>query len=140
MESGPPSLVTIVPDEFQIEHVGWTDDGRQFFLTEPFVPCGREFVALYLFDAEGQLVDARIDDLGPRAEVDQAAAEALVASRLAELGPREIGPIRVKPFQLERFGVTFGLVPAESEGYWWVNVEPGGYIGFIPPWDGSYDT
>jgi hypothetical protein len=55
--------------------VGRTADGRQFFLTTPFVPAkagaaGAEFVALYRFDAAGQLIEGAIDNLGPRATLD----------------------------------------------------------------------
>ncbi|HYH68744.1 MAG TPA: hypothetical protein VD866_28890 [Urbifossiella sp.] len=58
--------------------MGRTGDGRQFFLTTPFVPAeevgtatGREFIALYIFDKAGQLESATIDDFGPRAALDR---------------------------------------------------------------------
>lgn len=69
------------------------------------------------------------------------------ARRLAELGPVDRGRIEVRPFEVERFGVTFGLVlrppedPEEEEAGWWVEVEPGNYMAFYEPWDsGEYDT
>src|SRR5262249_12466767 len=67
-----PKLIAIDHDEYHASHVGRTANGTQFFLTTPFVPAiegsaGREFVAVYLFDARGRFHEARIDDLGTRA-------------------------------------------------------------------------
>jgi hypothetical protein len=75
MPDAPPEIVAINHDDYHAQHVGRTADGRQFFLTTPFVPAiagatGREFIALYFFDADGRFLDARIDDLGPRATLD----------------------------------------------------------------------
>lgn len=53
MSQGQPALIAINHDGYHAEQVGRTPDGRQFFLTTPFEPGGREFVALYLFDAAG---------------------------------------------------------------------------------------
>lgn len=71
MAQGPPNLIAINHDDYHARHVGRTADGRQFFLTAPFEPAtggseGNEFVALYLFDAAGKLLEARIDEFGPR--------------------------------------------------------------------------
>jgi hypothetical protein len=64
--------------------------------------------------------------------------------RLAELGTVEYGRIEVQPFELERFGTTFGLVPRppeEDDDEWAVEVQPGNYMAFFEPWDsGDYDT
>jgi hypothetical protein len=129
--------------------VGRTADGRQFFLTTPFVAAsqrhpGGEFVALYLFDRTGILVEAKIDDFGPRATLDKDARRKLYEARLKELGPIEFGRIEVAPFAVERFGTVFGLVPREPEepdDVWAVEVMPGNYMAFFEPWDsGIYDT
>ena len=47
-------------------------------MTTPFVPAsvvgandGNEFVALYLFDKVGKLLDAIIDEFGPRATLNR---------------------------------------------------------------------
>jgi hypothetical protein len=145
----PPKTVVLIPDDYHIEHVGHTVDGRQFFLTYPFVPVfngepGREFVALYLFDRKGVLVDDWIEDLGSREEVDSEVACALGAALLDWLGPVERRRIKISPFRLERFGVEFGLVqqpPDELNETWTVIVEPGDYLCFWPPWSGGgYDT
>lgn len=92
----PPESLLIRPDKYHIRHVGRAGDGRQFFLTTPFVPAypgeeGREFIALYLFDSAGDLVEARIDDLGPRATMDEAQASEIHAQRLPEVAPAKIG-------------------------------------------------
>jgi len=149
MPEQPPQLIAIDHDDYHASHVGRTPDGKQFFLTTPFVPAtqdraGREFIALYLFSADGRFQEARIDDMGPRAELDRQRARAVFEGRLAELGEVELCRIEVQPFQVERFGTTFGLIPRppEEEGDgWWVIVEPGDYMAFCEPFDsGEYDT
>ncbi len=143
MPESAPELIAINHDDYSAKHIGRTADGRQFFLTTPFVPGGREFIALYLFDDEGSLLEAKIDDLGLRNEVDNDAARALIDTRLAELGDFSFGDIEVAPFRLERFDTEFGLIaiaPEEDNEEWTVIAEPGNYMGFYPPWDGDYDT
>jgi hypothetical protein len=104
---------------------------------------GREFLALYLFDAEGNLLEAKIDDLGTREQLDEDFARSLREARLSELGKVSFRHIKVAPFRAERFGVDFGLIPhapEEDDEDWSVTVEPGDYMCFYPPWDGDYDT
>lgn len=146
---GKPNLVAIEHDDYHASHIGSLSDGRQFFLTTPFIPAtgsgaGREFLALYLFDTHGQLVEARIDDLDTRAGLDKVQARVLFERRLAELGPIEYGRIEVQPFEVERFGTKFGLVPRapeDEDDVWAVEVQPGNYMAFFEPWDsGEYDT
>ena len=149
MKSLPPTLVAINHDDYHAEHVGRTADGRQFFVTPAFIAArdhgpGREFLAVYLFDRKGKFLEARIDDLGTRKELDHYHARYLLARRLDELKPFEYGRIEVQPFQIERFGTTFGLVPRppkdEDDG-WWVELLPGNCMAFHEPWDsGEYDT
>lgn len=149
MPDRPPELVAINHDDYHAEYVGHTADDRQFFLTTPFVPAsesdtGREFIALYFFDADGRFLEATIDDLGPRACLDHAAARRLLGQRLAELGAVTFDRIEVQPFQLERSGVTFGLVlrvPQDEDDVWAVEAQPGNYMAFFEPFDsGDYDT
>src|SRR5262249_9084739 len=151
MVKGPPKSVALDHDDYTAEYVGATEDGRQFFLTTPFVPAeavgtdtGREFLALYLFDESGALLSATIDDLGPRYQMDEAARIARRDELLASLGKVKYGRIKIAPFKVERFGVEFGLIPQapEEEGEdWSVIVEPGNYMCFWPPWtSGEYDT
>lgn len=144
-----PKTVTLAHDAYAARFVGRTADGGQFFLTTPFVPAmngdpGREFLALYRFDGDGALVDAQIEDLGVRSGVDIAAARARQTTLLAALGDVTHCTITVAPFQVERFGVTFGFIPQppeEPDEDWCVTVEPGDYMCFWPPWtSGDYDT
>jgi len=146
-----PERIPISHDEFDASHVGKTHDGRQFFLTTPFCIGGPDFAALYLFDDDGELIEARIDRLGPRTDPrlpgnmkqHDARDQQLLAQRLAELGEVSFESIEVKPFAIERYGVTFGLIvkePQEEEEPWTVIAEPGNYMAFYPPWDGEYYT
>jgi hypothetical protein len=144
-----PALIAIDHDDYHASHVGRMADGGQFFLTTPFVPkgggsAGREFIALYLFDADGRLREARIDDLGTRAQLDHERARHTFEQRLAELGEVEYARIEIRPFEVERFGTVFGLVarpPEDADDEWWVEVQPGNYMAFHEPFDsGEYDT
>jgi hypothetical protein len=148
MSNTLPSLISINHDDYHARHIGRTSDGRQFFLTTPFVPAtsspGREFIAIYFFDDDGRLLDAKIDDLGTREALDLDRAKDLYERRLDELGSVEVGGIKVQPFEVQRFGVTFGLIsrsPEEDDDVWCVEVQPGNYMAFFEPWDsGEYDT
>jgi hypothetical protein len=143
-----PALIKIKHDDYHAQYVGRTDDGRQFFLTTPFSPAmegspGREYIALYVFDDAGGLRDARIEDLGTRAELDDAIVAAKRSALLESLGQLKYGTIRVAPFRIEKFGCEFGLVAQEPDvpdDDWSVTVEPGDYMAFYPPWNGEYDT
>ena len=142
---GIPDTFLICHDDYHAEHIGRTPDGQQFFLTTPFIPGERgcEFIALYLFDSEGALTDAHIDNLGPRAALDQDARSKLYQERLASLGEVEFGDIVVAPFRLERFGIDFGFIPREPEDEEdepAIELQPGNYMAFFDPWDGYYDT
>jgi hypothetical protein len=145
---GLPKRIPIAHDDYHARHVGRLADGRQFFATTPFIPAigpraGREFLAVYVFDADGRLLEARIDDLGVRKDVDEDAARALLEKRIEALGPLRFGNIAVRPFSVERFDTTFGLIPCDPEDAeegWFVELHPGDHMSFHPPWDGTYDT
>ena len=149
MPKEPPSLIAINHDQYHAEHVGRTPDGRQFFLTTPFEPAiggkpGCEFVALFLFDRHGRFLEAKIEGFGPRASRDDATRREFYENSLRELGAVTFERIEVQPFEVERFGTTFGLVPRlseEEEDDWWVELLPGNYMAFHEPWNsGEYDT
>src|SRR5437763_1376168 len=106
MAKSAPKTVALDHDDYAAAYVGRTADGRQFFLTTPFVPAvgeepGREFIALYVFDTAGQLRSATIDDLGPRATMDEAARNARHDALLASLGAIQYRRIKVAPFRIE---------------------------------------
>ena len=151
MAENPPDLIAINHDDYHAKHVGRTADGRQFFLTTPFVPAsvvgandGNEFVALYLFDKVGKLLDAIIDEFGPRATLNEVVWRHTYEQRLQELGEVTFERIEVAPFTVERCGTTFGLIllePEEEEDCRFVEVQPGNYMAFSEPWDsGDYET
>jgi hypothetical protein len=139
-----PKLIAINHDDDRAAHIGRMADGRQFFLTTPFIPADREFVALYLFEPNGKFQKAFIDDLGKREKLDRQKEKEVFEKRLKQLGPIEFGRIRVEPFKIKRFGTEFGLVPlflADEDGDWTVEAHPGNYMGFFKPWNsGEYDT
>lgn len=115
-----PNLIAMNHDDHHAKHVGHTRDGQQFFLTTPFEPAlgddkGGEFVALFLFDGAENLTDARVDDFGPRASVDESKRRRLYEQRLAELGAVVFDRIEVKPFVVNKFGRQFGLIPRAPE-------------------------
>ncbi len=142
-----PERIPIKRDDYHAKYVGLTPDGRQFFFTTPYVLASREpgceFLARFLFDSQGNLCEDTIDNLGPRNEMDGDSYLKLSRQRIEELGDVTYGDILVKPFSIERFGVTFGLIPfppQQENGNWWVEFHPGNYMAFTDPWDGHYDT
>lgn len=149
MDDNAPKLIRINHDEYSARYIGQIADGRQFFLTNPFIPADRnyeggcEFIALYIFDSDGELLDAKIDNLGERKNVDEENARSIIQTRLNELGEFSFDYIVVAPFKISRFDFDFGLIPQEPEEEdedWYVIAEPGNYMCFYPPWNGDYDT
>ena len=157
--SAAPEKILILHDDYHARHIGRTSDGRQFFLTQAFESAigdspGREFVALFLFDDDGSLIEDRIDELGTRQELDldgrppgnKASGSTIddaIERRLAELGTVAFGDIEIRPFGVDRLGTTFGFLPVEPEEdgeEWCVEFHPGNFMAFYPPWDGEYDT
>jgi hypothetical protein len=145
MAQHPAIKIKIKHDDYHARHIGRIADQRQFFLTNPFVWAmgdnpGREFLALYIFDADGNFLEAQIDDLGEREnkilpgnKLDISFAGSLVDARLSELGEFSFGDIEVAPFRVERFGIEFGLIPQppeDEDDEWRVTAEPGDYMAF----------
>jgi len=143
-----PERIAINHDDYHAEYVGWTRDGRQFFLTTPFEwPTdghpGCEYVALFLFDLDGALVEHIVNTLGPRQDVDRDQARALIEQRLTDLGEVRFDRIEIQPFSVEHGGTLIGLIPRAAEDGCPAAVEllPGNYMAFFEPWDsGDYDT
>ena len=149
-----PHRIAIDPDDYSANGVGHTSDGRQVFITEPFIPAlsgerGRQFLAVYSFDEAGELLEAQIDEYGATNGSDSAIEQSLDERRTAALGQLEPRRIEIRPFEVKRFGTVFGLVPRPSDepeevedwDTWWVEAQPGNYMAFHAPWDsGEYDT
>ncbi len=149
MNPESPTRIAIDHDDYHARHVGKTADGRQFFLTTPFEPAingnaGGEFNALYLFEADGEFISAQIEPFGPRGTFDDAVQQAAYLKLLDGLGPVTFERIDVAPFEIERFGSSFGLIGRDCddpEDEIAVEVQPGNYMAFFEPWDsGEYDT
>ena len=150
MEDEPPKMIAINHDDYHARHIGRFPDGRQFFLTTPFEPAfsedkpGCEYIALFIFNAAGALLEAKIESFGPRATLDETKCKTVYDSWLNELGNVSFARIEVAPFSIDRFGTQFGLIPREPEDeddVWAVELLPGNYMAFFEPWDsGDYDT
>ena len=138
---GAPELIYIEHDDYHARFIGRTANGLQFFFPPIFVPGGDEFVVLFVFNESGDLVESKIENLGPRETFDVEHARAVRAEWLAQLGPLEFGDIQVKPFAVEHSGEMMGLIPERCPDYWVVQVLPGNVMAFTEPWDsGVYDT
>jgi hypothetical protein len=148
MDDDRPELIAIEHDDYAAKYVGRTEEGRQFILTTPFEPAikgpGAEFLALYLFDDAGTLLDAKIENLGPRATMDEDRRVKLRDQWLSELGEVSYERVEVAPFSVTKFGTAFGLIvrePVDEEDVLAVEMQPGNYMAFFEPWDsGDYDT
>lgn len=144
-----PTRIAIDHDEYHAKHIGLTSDGHQFLLTTPFEPAignnlGCEFVALYIFNKDGQLLEAKIDSFGPRSSLDENARHKLYNQRLTSLGKVSFERIEIAPFVVEYRGISFGLIirePEDEDDVFAVEMQPGNYMAFFEPWDsGDYDT
>jgi hypothetical protein len=148
MPAGQPRLIDIERDDSHATHVGRAPDGRQFFITYPFVPerngeRRREFVARYLWAADGSFLDATIKEIPTSSSWETLQDE--MAKLMLNLGNVHLGRIRVAPFSVHHSGHEFGLVVRRTEGSakndWAVHARPGYYMCFFAPWDGGgYDT
>ena len=144
-----PELIAIDHDDYHAQHIGSTADGNQFFLTTPFEPAtndndGCEYVALFIFDPNGNNIGSEIEVLGPRSDLIKENAEKAYQAKLLSLGQVTFKRIEVKPFGVSHNGVEFGLIarePEDEEDLWAVELQPGNYMAFFEPWDsGDYDT
>ncbi len=149
MIEGRPEKIAINHDDYHAIHIGRTSDDLQFFLTTPYELAigdseGCEYVALFLFDHDGNLTDAKVDSFGPLAKIDEEKRRLCYERRLHDIGDFSFERIEVKPFAIERFGTTFGLImrePEDEHDDWSVELLPGNYMVFFEPWDsGEYDT
>src|SRR5207248_1676058 len=108
MSDGPPELIALEPDDYHAKHVGRTADGRQFFITthvdEKCQIHGHAFVAVYLFNAAGKLLEANIDDMGERGALQGNAWGDMVEQRFGELGWTLRQRIVMAPFEVEHVG------------------------------------
>jgi hypothetical protein len=140
-------LIAIDADDYHARYVGRTEDGRQVFVTTPFIAdkkgrSARSFVAVYLFDLVGNLAEAIIQDLGRQLLIGQVQEQ--IDKHAVALGGITPGRILVRPFEVQRFGIAFGLIlrsPDRADDPPCVEAQLGNYMAFFEPWDnGTYDT
>jgi hypothetical protein len=137
---GVPERFLIEPDDYHARLVGTAQDGRRFFITTPFEP-DNEFVALFLWGADGSFDSIDVDGLGRRELLSDSDLQDALERRIARLGEFRIEPISVAPFAVESHGTTFGFVPQEFDGSVSIDLLPGNYMSYVEPWDsGEYDT
>lgn len=74
--------------------------------------------------------------------LNREARDACIERHLQDLGEFTFGRIEIAPFQIERFGLPFGLIPNEPSGdHLSISLMPGDAMAFHAPWDsGEYDT
>lgn len=93
---------------------------------------------MYLFDHEGNFVQAKHWYFGTTAELQPSLVEKKKKEMLKSLGKYKLCDIAVKEFQTEINGTMFGLI--RNEEYESVDLQPSSTISFTEPWDGEYDT
>jgi hypothetical protein len=143
--SQPPEKLLIVPDEFHLDHAGRCADGRFVIITSQLIfgaEQTRDFICTFWFDAEGALVEHRIDEVGMRGAYETDHGKKIWAAHADAVGQIEPEPFWVRPFEVELAGRSFGLIPElMDDGEWHVIFEPGNTMAFYAPWDsGEYDT
>ena len=149
MSTEKPESIAIDHDDYHAQHIGTTQDGNQFFLTTPFEAAsdtskGCEYIALFIFDSEGECLNSIIESLGPREDLIESEAKKKYNSMLSTLGEVSYCRIVVKPFSVDFNGTEIGLIaraPEDEDDEWAVELLPGNYMAFFEPWDsGEYDT
>jgi hypothetical protein len=145
-----PKRIKIVPDDYHSKFVGTTADLKQFFITTPFTSFhpetkkSCEFIAVFIWEKDGSFKEASIDNLGPRDQLNNEERKKIFINRIKELGKIKQSTIEIEPFQVERFDLTFGLIYSRSEinghKHETVELHPGNFMAFYPPWEGDYDT
>lgn len=148
VEWGPnaPIRIRIVPDRYHVPYAGTAGDGRRFFLSQELFESDRQFVGVFLWTADGEFDELRVDEVArarnvPPGMAGKSRAKDVVNARLAELEPITRERISVSPFEAHWDGVRFGFVEREVDGTPTVCVEPGDFIAYYSPWDGrEYDT
>jgi len=145
MSDAAPEKIRLIPDNWDIRHVGRLKDGRLFFVDGQLdfnASVTRDFVCTFLFDKDGRLVEHSIEPIGTRGAYPKGAVDDALHRHLAALGERVLTDIWARPFSVESSGTTFGLIPRRTEtGEWRVAFMPGNTLSFYPPWAaGGYDT
>lgn len=148
--------IRLIPDKYHLTDVGQLDNGNNYWIDVQLIPEKRDthdFVATYIFDGSGTLIDSKINYLGLRSDPDAFRVKDIIAQERSRIGVRKSGffgskskSFWVKPFSVRAHDVDFGLVVREPEADDparppVVDAMPGWTLMFYPPWeDGGYDT
>lgn len=141
--------IHLIPDSFHLTDVGELNDGNYYWIDRQLVSDGtdtRDFVAVYLFDPQGNLINSEIIDRGLRSDPNKIPLEDVFDRVSKRIGVKRRTDFWVYPFSVAAFGQKFGLVvrerqEGERDGFQAVDAMPGFTLMFYPPWiDGLYDT
>ena len=149
--------IRLIPDRYHLHDIGKLESGAFCWITLQLHWDGedtRDFVATYIFDADGRLIQHIIDDLGLRSGPSGKSAKSVIAEHKRLIGPIEPTDIWVSPFSVSAYGLEFGLIerkldPDDDPEYLeklkedgpLVDAMPGHTLMFYPPWDeGLYDS
>jgi hypothetical protein len=137
--------VRLIRDWYHLKHIGQTQDGLFCWICGQ-LNAGRDFVATYIFDSEGVLVEYDIIDLGRRGAPDELSARRVIKEQKVRFGFRKTSDFWIYPFAIEAHDTVFGLVervpePGEQQEFQLIDALPGWTLMFYPPWEeGRYDT
>lgn len=148
--------IHLIPDRYHLIDVGQLKDGNNYWIDVQLSSEGmdtRDFVAIYIFDSAGKLIDSEIIDLGLRSDPNALKARDVIKQQKSRIGVGRTGVFGqkresfwVQLFSVEAHGLVFGLVvrePEENDEEMppMVDAMPGWTLVFYPPWeDGQYDT
>lgn len=145
--------IHLIPDQYHLSNVGQLRNGNNYWIDIQLKSEGnrtRDFVATYIFDADGKLIDSNIIDLGLRTDENALSATTVIAEEKSRIGVinyesflGEKKSFWVYPFSIFSHNLIFGLVvrKEDKDECGIVDAMPGYTIMFYPPWeDGAYDT
>ncbi len=148
--------ILLIPDRYHLIDVGQLNNGNNYWIDVQLNSEGmdtRDFLATYIFDKAGKLIDSDITDLGLRSNPNAVPAKDAIRRQKSKIGVRRTGifgrkskSFWVQPFSVTAHGLVFGLVvrePEEDDEEMppMVDAMPGRTLVFYPPWeDGQYDT
>ena len=139
----------LIPDRYHLKNVGQLNNGNYYWIDVQLDSNGREtrdFIATYIFDADGVLIEHKIIELGIRSDPSALSARVIIGQESTRIGVKKRKDFWVRPFSVKANGAVFGLVvrereQGELEGFQAVDAMPGWTLMFYPPWaDGLYDT
>ncbi len=143
-----PDMITIVHDNNHAPFVGkMPNNSMLFFLTTPnFVQDidnrKEQFVGVYLFNKDGVFEKARFEkrkeeNYGLINEDDEKRFQ-IMEEFFSSLGSPVLEDITINIFSILKFQTEAGFIFGSVYGQWFVKANPGNYMYFTAPWDGTY--